>query len=105
MELGGLFDTLADGLQTPMGENAAFLSGGEKQRVVIARAIVRNTPILLLDESTSHLDPHTAAEIERMVLGLAGVTVLLVSHNATETASALADEVLELRDGRLRRVA
>ena len=40
-----------------------------------------------------------------MVLGLAGVTVLLVSHNATETASSLADEVLELRDGKLRRVA
>lgn len=105
VELGGLFNTLTDGLRTPMGENASFLSGGEKQRVVIARAILRNTPILLLDESTSHLDPHTAAEIERMVLGLAGVTVLLVSHNATETASSLADEVLELRDGKLRRVA
>lgn len=87
------------GIHTPVGENASAMSGGEKQRLVIARALVRRTPILLLDESTSHLDPATAAEIEQLVLGLEGVTVLLVSHNATETARALSDEVLEIRDG------
>lgn len=90
-----------DGLHMRLGENAAALSGGEKQRVVIARALVRRTPVLLLDESTSHLDPDTASEIETLVLGLENVTVLLVSHNPTEAAKQRADAVLVLRDGRL----
>lgn len=89
------------GLHIPLGENASTMSGGEKQRVVIARALVRNTPVLLLDESTSHLDPNTAAEIEKLVLGLQDVTVLLISHNATQTAVQHCDEVLEMRDGML----
>lgn len=96
--------THPDGLYMHLGENAAALSGGEKQRVVIARALVRRTPVLLLDESTSHLDPDTAAEIEALVLGLEGVTVLLVSHNATETARQCADTILQMRDGRLRQI-
>lgn len=85
-------------LHSPLGENAASMSGGEKQRVAIARALVRRTSVLLLDESTSHLDPKTAAEIEHLVLGLEGVTVLLVSHNATKTAREQADVILEVRD-------
>lgn len=101
VELEPFLTTMPKGIDTPMGENAGAISGGEKQRVVIARALVRKTPILLLDESTSHLDPSTVAEIERLVLSLEGVTVLLVSHNATETAKALADQVLEMRDGTL----
>ena len=87
-----------------LGENASTMSGGEKQRVVIARALVRRTPVLLLDESTSHLDPDTAAEIETLVLGLEDVTVLLVSHNATETAMQCADEILQMKDGCLHRM-
>lgn len=94
-----------DGLHMHLGENAAALSGGEKQRVVIARALVRRTPVLLLDESTSHLDPVTAAEIETLVLGLDGVTVLLVSHNPTQTVLNRADAVLELSDGQLRQIS
>ncbi len=101
VELEHFLAALPKGIDTPMGENAGAISGGEKQRVVIARALVRKTPILLLDESTSHLDPSTAAEIERLVLGLEGVTVLLVSHNATQIAKSLADYVLEMRDGTL----
>ena len=84
-----------------MGENAAGMSGGERQRLVVARALARRTPVLLLDEATSHLDPDTAGGIERTVLGLEGVTVVLVAHNATEEAERLADAVLELRDGRI----
>lgn len=101
VELLPFMRNLPNGLHTPLGENASSMSGGEKQRVVIARALVRNTPVLLLDESTSHLDPNTAAEIEQLVLGLQNVTVLLVSHNATQTAMHNCDEVLEMRDGML----
>ena len=101
VELGHIVEAMPDGIHAFLGENAAALSGGEKQRVVIARALVRNTPVLLLDESTSHLDPATAADIERIVLGLKGVTVLLVSHNATDTAKKYADEILEMQDGKL----
>ena len=75
------------------------MSGGEKQRVVIARALVRKTPILLLDESTSHLDPHTTSEIESLVLSLRDVTVLLVSHNASDNAKKAFDQVLEMSNG------
>ena len=100
--LHGLLETLPEGIYTHLGENASTMSGGERQRVAIARALVRKTPILLLDESTSHLDPQTASEIERLVLELEGVTVLLVSHNATNSARTGFDAVLELKDGKLR---
>ena len=102
-ELGPFLDALPKGIHTSTGENA--MSGGEKQRTVIARALVRGAPLLLLDESTSHLDPSTAAGIERLVLGLEGVTVLLVSHNATDTARRLVDEVLEMKDGTLQKIS
>lgn len=105
VELHNFLSELPKGINTPLGENAAAMSGGEKQRVVIARALVRKTPVLLLDESTSHLDPNTAAGIERLVLNLNGVTVLLVSHNATETARNLSDEVLEMKDGVLQLIS
>ena len=101
VELHNFVSSLPKGIHTPLGENASTMSGGEKQRVVIARALVRQTPILLLDESTSHLDPITAADIERLVLSLEGVTVLLVSHNATEAAKQHADNILEMRNGML----
>lgn len=99
--LGEYLKKAPAGLETPVGENAAGLSGGEKQRVAIARALLRGSPVLLLDESTSHLDPETARSIEQLVFGLEGVTVLLVAHNATAGTRALADRVLTLRNGAL----
>lgn len=99
VELLPLVRSHPEGIYMRLGENASAMSGGEKQRVVIARALVRRTPVLLLDESTSHLDPDIAAEIETLVLGLEDVTVLLVSHNATETAMQCADEILQMKDG------
>lgn len=84
------------GLDTNIGENGVIMSGGEKQRLAIARALIRNSSIVLLDESTSHLDKNTAAEIEHLVMTLNGITVLLVSHSPTETALRLADEVVSI---------
>lgn len=97
--LGSFISNLPQGVHTSLGEGAVNMSGGEKQRVVIARALVRKTPILLLDESTSHLDPHTTSEIESLVLSLRDVTVLLVSHNASDNAKKAFDQVLEMSNG------
>lgn len=90
-----------DKLDRPLGENAATVSGGERQRIAIARALLHGAQTLLLDESTSQLDPKTASEIEHFVLGLEDITVLLVSHNATEVAKQMADEILFIKDGKI----
>ncbi len=93
------YKDLPEGLETVIGEDGVNLSGGQKQRIALARSFVRNAKIILLDESTSHLDPETAAGIEDTVLSLKDTTVLLVSHNATETLRIGADKVLVMEGG------
>lgn len=100
--LGPRVSEMEKGIHTVLEENAASLSGGEKQRLAIARALVRHTPILLMDESTSHLDPQTAADIESLLCSLEDITLILVSHNATQTAMEGMDAVLEVKDGVIR---
>ncbi len=79
--------TLADGLDTRIGEGGHGLSGGQAQRVAIARAFLRNAPLLLLDEPTAHLDPVTEREILDSLKRLAvGRTVLLASHSSAAHA-------------------
>ncbi|MDH3745003.1 MAG: ABC transporter ATP-binding protein/permease [Acidobacteriota bacterium] len=92
--------TLPDGYETLVGERGANLSGGQRQRIAIARALVKNAPILILDEPMSHLDAKTEAKIElAMERLMAGRTCLYVTHDLR--AAAYADVVLALRDGRL----
>jgi ATP-binding cassette, subfamily B, bacterial len=90
----------ADGLDTALGEHGSGLSGGQQRRVAVARALLRDTPVLLLDEPTAGLDP--AAE-SRLVAGLLartrGQTVILVTHQATLAAHA--DRVVTLARGRI----
>ncbi len=75
--------SLPDGLETRIGEGGFGLSGGQAQRIAIARAYLKNSPLLLLDEPTSHLDPKTEAEILLSLKELAkGRTVILCSHSA-----------------------
>lgn len=99
--LSDFVSSLPQGVHTRIGESASIMSGGEKQRVAVARAIIFGTKILLLDESTCHLDPVTASSIERLVMGIENMTVLLVSHNATPTAKELADAIYEIRNGKI----
>lgn len=91
---------LADGYETEVGERGANLSGGERQRVAITRAIIRNAPVLLLDEPMSGLD---AASEEKVAEALARLcenrSTLLITHNLE--AAAGADVVLELKSGRV----
>lgn len=96
------YKDLPEGLETVIGEDGVNLSGGQKQRIALARSFVRNAKIILLDESTSHLDPETAAGIEDTVLSLKDTTVLLVSHNATETLRIGADQVLVMENGTIK---
>lgn len=92
--------SLPDQLATVVGERGVSLSGGQRQRVALARALVRRPRLLLLDDTTSALDPAT----ERAVLGnlrsaLADTTVLMVASRPSTIA--LADDVIYLRGGRV----
>jgi ATP-binding cassette subfamily C protein CydCD len=86
---------LSRGVDTPLGEGGAGLSAGERQRLALARAFVRNAPLLLLDEPTASLDNETEADVLVAVRGLVeGRTALIVAHRPA--LAALADRVVEL---------
>ncbi|MEN6343002.1 MAG: ABC transporter ATP-binding protein [Methanospirillum sp.] len=94
---------MPDGYRTVVGERGAKLSGGQRQRIGIARAFLKDAPILVLDEPTSHLDPTTRAGLEATLAELVlGRTTVFVTHQ--EGLLSLADEVYRLRDGALERV-
>jgi ABC-type multidrug transport system fused ATPase/permease subunit len=72
---------LPDGLDTFVGEEGRELSGGQRQRIVLARALLADSPVLVLDEPTAHLDPETATRLVDDVFSAAGDrTVLLITH-------------------------
>jgi ABC-type multidrug transport system fused ATPase/permease subunit len=91
---------LPDGWRTELGRAGAGLSVGQKQRLAIARALLRDAPILILDEPTSALDPDTE---QRLLAALREAArdriVLLVSHRLSSVREA--DQILFLRDGRI----
>jgi ABC-type transport system involved in Fe-S cluster assembly fused permease/ATPase subunit len=91
---------LPDGYSAMVGERGLKLSGGEKQRVAIARTILKNPPILLLDEATSALDTHTEREIQAALQGVSrGRTTLVIAHRLSTVVDA--DEILVLDHGRI----
>lgn len=91
---------LPDGYDTAVGEGGAALSGGERQRVSIARALLKDAPIVLLDEATSALDPHSEAVVVRGVHELTrGKTVIVVAHRLATIAHA--DQILFVDGGRI----
>jgi ATP-binding cassette subfamily C protein CydD len=92
-------DALPEGLDTALGERAAQLSAGQRQRIALARAFLRDAPLLLLDEPAAHLDPVTAGQILRTIETLMpGRTVVLVTHGPGWTAPA--DQTIMLDHGR-----
>ncbi|WP_290652152.1 thiol reductant ABC exporter subunit CydD [Aquisalimonas sp.] len=100
--LSGVLERLPAGLDTPVGEHGGGLSGGEGQRLALARALVRRAPVLLVDEPTASLDPDTAALISRALEEEAarGATVLIATHSPT--LYAWAPRLLTLDQGRIR---
>ena len=92
---------LPQGLDTVLGEDGARLSGGERLRVALARAFVKDAPVLVLDEPTSQLDEHTEAEVVAALHDLAaGRTVVTITHR--DAPLALHDRVVALDEGVLR---
>jgi ATP-binding cassette subfamily C protein CydC len=91
---------MPDGLDTWVGESGGRLSGGEKQRLAIARAFLKDAPILLLDEATANLDTRTERDVLEAASNLMlGRTTLLVTHRITHALDC--DEVIVLQDGRV----
>ena len=81
------------------GENGSALSGGEKQRISIARALLRHTSVLLMDEATAALDEITANSIMRSVLAMEGITRIIVTHRLEESMLRQYDEIIVLHRG------
>ena len=91
---------LEQGLETMMGERGVSLSGGQRQRVALARAIAQDRPVLLLDDTTSALDPKTESNVISSLRGIStGRTLLIVASRPSTIA--LADEVFFMADGRI----
>jgi len=95
-----LIKNLPDGVDTVIGEGGQPLSGGEKQRISIARAMIRNSELILADEITSALDEQTGKEIERIILE-SDFTFINVSHNIYRENLELYDEVYEIKNGNI----
>ncbi|KAA0546294.1 ABC transporter ATP-binding protein [Bacillus sp. BGMRC 2118] len=98
--LGELIDTLPEGLDTKVGERGSLLSGGQKQRLSLARAILKDAPILVLDEASSALDPITETKMNEAVLKSGKKqTILIISHRLSTVLSA--DKVIVLEHGKI----
>ncbi len=99
-QLGAFIESLPDGLDTRVGERGLKLSGGEKQRVGVARAILSDPPILILDEATSSLDSGTEEEVQAALREAArGRTTIAVAHRLSTIANA--DVILVFEDGEI----
>lgn len=98
--VGELLQRLPQGLQTSVGEGGARLSGGERQRIAIARALIKDAPILLVDEATAALDAENQQIIAQTLARLRGRRTLVVIAHQLSTV-AMADQILVLEDGQL----
>jgi ABC-type multidrug transport system fused ATPase/permease subunit len=99
-EIDEFVRSLPDGYDTPVGERGVTLSGGQRQRIAIARAIVRNAPILVMDEPTSGLDVATERKIlETLDRAARGRTTLIIAHRLSTVR--LADRIVVLDGGRI----
>ena len=91
---------LENGFDTVVGGSGAHLSGGERQRISIARAMMKDAPLLILDEATSYADPENEALIQRSVARLAqNKTLLVIAHRLSTIVNA--DQIVVLRDGKI----
>ena len=95
---------LQDGLYYKVGENGCNLSGGQKQRIAVARALIRNKPVLILDEGTSAVDRQTAYDIENRLLQIGGLTLINITHNTDSRLLKLYDCIWKIENGMLEEI-
>lgn len=94
-----LFDTingLPEKLNTNVGSLGSQFSGGEKQRIALARALIRSTPVIVLDEATSAIDSSTTKEIEELILSKDDKTIILISHHLDNSIKEKFDHIYEI---------
>ena len=95
-----IIDRLPEGLNTKIGTEGTYLSGGERQRIALARAILKNAPIIVLDEATAYADPENEHLIQQALKELtAGKTVLTIAHRLSSITDA--DRILVIDKGRI----
>ena len=95
-----MIESLPDGYETIAGEGGAKLSGGEKQRISIARMILKNTPIIILDEATAAIDPYNEHLIQKAINNLArNKTIIMIAHNLNTITGA--DQIVVMKDGKV----
>ncbi len=98
--LKDLIDTLPKGIDTKVGESGIKLSGGQKQRLAIARALLRNSPIIIFDESTSSLNNFAQEEIKHSIDSLKGKsTIVIVAHRLSTIRNV--DKIFFLENGKI----
>jgi subfamily B ATP-binding cassette protein MsbA len=91
---------LPNGFETMIGENGVKLSGGQKQRVSIARAILKDSPIILLDEATSSLDTESESKVQNAIMNLTkNKTTLVIAHRLSTIMNA--DQIFVLNNGEI----
>lgn len=88
-------------LDTPAGENGNNLSGGQRQRIAVARALVQEKPILILDEGTSAVDMQTAYDIESQLLKINDLTVITITHSLNPELLTGYDQIIFMEDGKI----
>lgn len=99
-EAWSFIETLPQGLDTPVGERGVRLSGGQRQRLSLARALLKDPPILVLDEATSAVDNETEAAIQRSLKRIAhGRTVIMIAHRLSTIVHA--DEIVVIEKGQV----
>lgn len=95
-----IIEKLPNGIDTVVGTNGVYLSGGEQQRIAIARAILKNAPILILDEATAFADPDNEVLIQQALSALSkGKTVIMIAHRLSSITDA--DCIYVLQDGKI----
>lgn len=104
LELSGadkFINELEEGLDYFVGENGNNLSGGQRQRIAIARALIQQTPILVLDEGTSAIDMQTGYDIESRLLNLDNLTLITITHKMSQELLSLYDEIIFMEGGKI----
>lgn len=95
-----IIEKLPNGVNTVIGENGVYLSGGEQQRIAIARAVLKDAPIIILDEATAFADPDNETKVQQAFTNLArGKTVIMIAHRLSTVMNA--DNIFVVKDGRV----